>query len=134
MRTENRVLRTEVVIASDWKERSNLTLDCPPKSWRDSSGRILPSFVANFVASLLAMTAHKISFSVLCTLFSVLFFSKTTHACPLCKEAVEKMGQVWTSLGFNFSIYFMIAIPFLLVAGFAAALYLNYRKRGKHVH
>ena len=95
-RTENRVLRTEVVIAS-----------------------------------LLAMTAHEIPFSVLCALFSVLLFSKPAHACPLCKEAVEKMGQIWTSLGFNFSIYFMMAIPFLLVGAFCGVLYWNHKKSVK---
>ena len=57
--------------------------------------------------------------------------SSAVFACPLCKEAISKMGEIWTGLGFNWSIYFMIAVPFLLVGTFAGALYLNYRKHRK---
>jgi hypothetical protein len=49
-------------------------------------------------------------------------------ACPLCKAAVEKMGDVWTSMGFNWSIYMMMAVPYLLVGGFVAVLYFASRK------
>ena len=55
----------------------------------------------------------------------------SASACPLCKEAISKMGEIWTALGFNWSIYLMIAMPFLLVGTFAGALYLNYRKHRK---
>jgi len=41
------------------------------------------------------------------------------------------MGEIWTAIGFNLSIYFMISIPFLLVAAFGCALYFNYRKQKK---
>lgn len=70
------------------------------------------------------------SFAIYMTAFS-LFFSAQPHgyACPLCKEAVEKIGHVWTSMGFNWSIYLMLAVPFLLVGSFAAVLYFQYRKR-----
>ena len=64
-------------------------------------------------------------------LFSVslmFFFAPVAHACPFCKEAISRMGEIWTSIGFNLSIYFMMAIPFLIVAGFGFVLYFNYRK------
>gem|GEM_PF-7050359 len=38
------------------------------------------------------------------------------------------MGQIWTMIGFNLSIYLMIATPFLLVGSFALVLFLNYRR------
>ena len=46
----------------------------------------------------------------------------------MCKEAVEKMGEVWTSLGFNASIYFMLLVPMLLIGSFGGFLYLNYKR------
>ena len=52
----------------------------------------------------------------------------SASACPLCKEAISKMGEIWTSIGFNLSIYLMITVPFLLVGAFAGLLYLNYKK------
>jgi hypothetical protein len=58
-----------------------------------------------------------------------LSFIPLAHACPLCKEALSKMGEIWTVVGFNWSIYFMIAVPFLLVGAFAGALYWNWRKQ-----
>ncbi len=67
---------------------------------------------------------------IFCLAMTMVFFShlSSTFACPFCKEAIVKMGQIWTSVGFNLSIYLMIATPFLLVGSFALALYLNYRK------
>ena len=62
---------------------------------------------------------------------SFLLFSQPAYACPLCKEAISKMGEIWTSIGFNLSIYVMIAVPFLLVGTFAGVLYFNYRKHRK---
>jgi len=62
------------------------------------------------------------------TLFTLLFIP-SVYACPLCKDAVEKMGEVWTSLGFNWSIYFMLAVPYVLVGGFVLVLYLKHRQR-----
>ena len=66
--------------------------------------------------------------SVFFVLFSII---PNAFACPLCKEAIGKMGEIWTAVGFNWSIYFMMAIPYLLVGTFAGVLYLNYRKQKK---
>ena len=56
--------------------------------------------------------------------------SSPALACPLCKDAISKMEEIWFAIGLNLSIYIMIAVPFLLVGSFVLALYLNYRKRG----
>ncbi len=61
--------------------------------------------------------------------FIFMIFPTLLFACPFCKEAISKMGEIWTSVGFNWSIYLMIAVPFLLVASFAAALYWNCKKK-----
>ncbi len=60
--------------------------------------------------------------------FIILSFPVQALACPFCKEAIVKMGQIWTSIGFNLSVYLMIAVPFLLVGSFALVLYFNYRR------
>ena len=60
---------------------------------------------------------------------SSIFFLPSAYACPFCKEAIARMGDIWTSIGFNLSIYVMIAIPFLLVGSFVLVLYLNFRRR-----
>ncbi|MBI4000023.1 MAG: hypothetical protein HY351_05345 [Candidatus Omnitrophica bacterium] len=71
-------------------------------------------------------------FRLLALLFIGCFIAcKQAFACPLCKEALAKMGEVWAALGFNWSIYFMMSIPYLLVGGFIFALYLNYKKHHK---
>ena len=57
----------------------------------------------------------------------IFFRAPSAFACPLCKEAIAKMGQIWISIGFNLSIYFMIAVPFLIVAIFGTVLYFKYR-------
>lgn len=69
-----------------------------------------------FVAMLLAMTV----------------FVPSAYACPACKEAVAKLGEAWTALGFNWSILFMITIPLLLVASFGTAIFLLVRKNQSH--
>jgi hypothetical protein len=56
---------------------------------------------------------------------------KVLFACPLCKEAVEKIGNVWTSMGFNYSIFFMLMMPLMIVGTFSGALYWNYKKQQK---
>ena len=61
-------------------------------------------------------------------ILNVIIFPAQALACPMCKEAIAKMGQIWTGIGFNLSIYLMIAVPFLLVGSFIFAFYLNYKK------
>jgi len=67
------------------------------------------------------------------SLLSALCFlcSAEAQACPACKEAVAKMGEVWASLGFNWSVLFMMSIPYLIVGGFTGIIVWNYRKNVK---
>ncbi|MBR9979041.1 MAG: hypothetical protein KFH87_13225 [Bacteroidetes bacterium] len=50
-------------------------------------------------------------------------------ACPNCKEAYVDDGQSSVSSGFNNSILFMMAVPFLVVGTFALRLWFAQRKR-----
>jgi len=52
----------------------------------------------------------------------------SAYACPMCKEAISRMGEIWLAIGLNWSIYFMMAMPFILIGSFGTILYLNYRK------
>ncbi|MDE0020169.1 MAG: hypothetical protein OXT69_02120 [Candidatus Poribacteria bacterium] len=56
-------------------------------------------------------------------------------ACPMCKEAVDQsFGQETASMrnglgsGFAFSIYLMLSVPYLLIGGFAFAIWRNIRR------
>ncbi len=71
--------------------------------------------------------------TVLVFICAAFFWQRNLYACPLCNEAVAKMGQIWTSLGFNWSIYLMIAVPFILVGSFAAALVVISEKNAKRL-
>ena len=72
---------------------------------------------------------------ILFLILAILFFwvSETAVACPACKEAVAKIGTMWTALGFNWSILFMLAVPGILVTSFAGALFIIQRKNSKRV-
>lgn len=59
----------------------------------------------------------------------------TLLACPLCKNAVDQsVGQEAAAMrnglgsGFAFSIYMMLAVPYLIVGGFAFAIWRNIRR------
>ena len=56
-------------------------------------------------------------------------------ACPMCREAVDQsIGQEAAAMrnglasGFAFSIYFMLAVPYLLIGSFAFAVWRNVRR------
>ena len=51
------------------------------------------------------------------------------HACPNCKEAVMADSGVPTASGFNTSILFMMAMPFVLLAAFGIRIWLSARRR-----
>ncbi len=70
-------------------------------------------------------------FLLLSLVFCLWSFVPSAQACPFCKEAIARMGEIWTSVGFNLSIYMMISVPFLLVGSFVLVLYLNYRKQAE---
>jgi hypothetical protein len=60
---------------------------------------------------------------------AVLLLPDLLPACPNCKEAYMADGQTPISSGFSTSIYFMMAMPFLVFSGFALRLWLSTRHR-----
>ena len=65
-------------------------------------------------------------------LLAMMTQSASVYACPACKEAVAKLGEAWTWIGFNWSILFMITIPLLLVISFGTAIFFLVRKNQSH--
>lgn len=56
-------------------------------------------------------------------------------ACPLCKESIPESSEHQTdydpqrqSLGYNYSIYFMLAVPFTLAGAMGFFIYRQCRK------
>ncbi|MBR9975864.1 MAG: hypothetical protein KFF77_09815 [Bacteroidetes bacterium] len=51
------------------------------------------------------------------------------HACPNCKEAYMTDGQTPVSSGFNASIYFMMAMPFVVIGTVTLRIWLARRRQ-----
>lgn len=56
-------------------------------------------------------------------------------ACPLCKEAIPQSGETQTdydperqSLGYNYSIYVMLAVPFAIAGAMGVFIYRQCRR------
>ncbi len=57
--------------------------------------------------------------------------TRNAYACPACKEAIAKLGQAWTAIGFSWSVLFMLAVPLILIATFGGAIFLAIKKNSK---
>ncbi len=68
---------------------------------------------------------------VIATTIVLFAFCTVASACPGCKEAIAGEGEEVSRAGvaFSASVLFMLSMPFLLTAGFGAALYRLYRKQ-----
>ena len=69
---------------------------------------------------------------ILITLIPVLaliLLPELLHACPNCKEAYMADGQTPVSSGFNTSIYFLMAMPFLVLGTVTLRIWLAQRRR-----
>ena len=55
------------------------------------------------------------------------------HACPTCKEGLGQHDAALqgAALGFSYSIYFMMAMPFVIFAGLASYFYWEVRRARK---
>jgi hypothetical protein len=59
----------------------------------------------------------------------------TLQACPLCREAVTKSSgaeaedQLREARAYNYSIYAMVSLPYLLVGGMGFFVYRHLRQR-----
>ncbi|MBE0643985.1 MAG: hypothetical protein IH600_07885 [Bacteroidetes bacterium] len=60
---------------------------------------------------------------------ALLLLPELLSACPNCKEAYMSDGQTPVSSGFNTSIYFMMAMPFLVFGGFTLRLWLAHKRQ-----
>ncbi len=61
---------------------------------------------------------------------ALLFLPEFLSACPNCKEAYAADGHTPVASGFNASIYFMMAMPFVVLGVFALRLWLAQRPHG----
>lgn len=62
--------------------------------------------------------------------FSV--WSTPIRACPLCSEETEAQSQANAespdlAAGFSYSVLFMLAVPYSMLAGFGYVIYRNHR-------
>ncbi|TXD82460.1 hypothetical protein ESY86_14550 [Subsaximicrobium wynnwilliamsii] len=68
--------------------------------------------------------------NLLFLLFSFVFFLQTNAQCAMCRAVLEsEEGQV-TAVGVNDGIMYLMAVPYILVAGIAFAIYWQFI-RGK---
>jgi hypothetical protein len=73
------------------------------------------------------MKKRWITYAVLAA--ALLLLPEVLSACPNCKEAYMSDGQTPVSSGFNLSIYFMMAMPFLVLGGFTLRLWLAHKRQ-----
>ena len=71
-------------------------------------------------------------------LLAYLSFSPATTLaqCPMCKTAVEsnrKDGNSTIGLGLNDGILYLLAAPYLMIAGVGAIWYIRKQKQQAHV-
>ena len=68
--------------------------------------------------------------SILLAIGLVVFMASDVWACPTCKEGIsgdDPLSQARAS-GYFYSILFMMAMPFVLVASFGGAAYYSIRR------
>lgn len=74
---------------------------------------------------------------VLLSLSVLLALPLTTHACPLCKEAIaasdgeEEPSGMNLPAAYNASIYLLIGMPYLLFASFGFLVYRGLKKNAQ---
>lgn len=68
---------------------------------------------------------------VIFLLFSLAFFWETNAQCAMCRAVLESEEGQSTAEGINDGIVYLMAIPYLLVAG---AIFFVYRKYNSPKH
>lgn len=66
-------------------------------------------------------------------LFSFLFILKTNAQCAMCRAVLESEEGQSTAQGVNDGIMYLMAIPYLLVAGISFAIYWKFFRRNKGI-
>lgn len=74
------------------------------------------------------------------TVALILAATPAVDSCPLCKEAIPEAGEgqndydpVRQSLAYNYSIYFMLGVPFALAGVMGLYLYRQCRRIDRDV-
>ncbi|MEW4923577.1 hypothetical protein [Algibacter sp. 2305UL17-15] len=64
-------------------------------------------------------------------LFSILFFLKGNAQCAMCRAVLESEEGQATAEGINNGIVYLMAIPYILVAGIGYFIYRKYYSKSK---
>ena len=68
---------------------------------------------------------------ILFILFSLFFFLKTNAQCAMCRAVLESEEGQETAKGINDGIVYLMAIPYILVAGLGFLIYKKFNKAKK---
>lgn len=68
---------------------------------------------------------HKIFFF----LFSIFFFLETNAQCAMCRAVLESEEGQNTAEGINDGIVYLMAVPYILVAGIAYFIYKKFNTK-----
>lgn len=66
---------------------------------------------------------------ILSVLFTVTFFLDTNAQCAMCRAVLESEEGQTAAKGINDGIVYLMAIPYVLVAGIAFAIYKKYNNK-----
>lgn len=67
------------------------------------------------------------------SLFSMLFFLKGNSQCAMCRAVLESEEGQSTAQGVNDGIMYLMAIPYLLVAGIGFMIYWKFFREKKEI-
>ncbi|KAA5827802.1 hypothetical protein FPF71_02900 [Algibacter amylolyticus] len=62
-------------------------------------------------------------------LFSLLFVIKTNAQCAMCRAVLESEAGQTTAEGINDGIVYLMAVPYILVAGLGYFIYRKYNSK-----
>lgn len=65
-------------------------------------------------------------------LFTIFFFIKTNAQCAMCRAVLESEEGQSTAQGINDGIVYLMAIPYILIAGIAYFIYKKFSKSKKN--
>jgi len=68
---------------------------------------------------------------ILFIVFSLVFFLNTNAQCAMCRAVLESEEGQETAKGINDGIVYLMAIPYILVAGLGFLIYKKFNKAKK---
>ena len=72
---------------------------------------------------------QKIVLGILLITFIIAIIPLTLEACPACKNLDEPIAR-----GFNWSVLFMMAMPFTVVGVIGGSVYYQFRRAQRHLN